>query len=67
MELNHKTFGAGDPVIILHGLFGTLDNWQTVAKKLAGFNLQMSRNCLLIYKRALLVKNDCCVIFLALC
>ena len=35
MELNHKTFGEGDPVIILHGLFGTLDNWQTVAKKLA--------------------------------
>lgn len=35
MELNHKTFGAGDPIIILHGLFGTLDNWQTVAKKLA--------------------------------
>lgn len=35
MELNHKTFGAGDPVIILHGLFGTLDNWQTVAKKLS--------------------------------
>jgi esterase len=35
MELNHKTFGTGEPVIILHGLFGTLDNWQTVAKKLA--------------------------------
>ena len=35
MELNHKVFGAGDPVIILHGLFGMLDNWQTIAKKLA--------------------------------
>lgn len=35
MELNYKTFGQGDPVIILHGLFGTLDNWQTIAKKLA--------------------------------
>ena len=35
MELNHKVFGTGDPVIILHGLFGMLDNWQTIAKKLA--------------------------------
>ncbi len=35
MELNHKVFGEGDPVIILHGLFGMLDNWQTIAKKLA--------------------------------
>lgn len=33
--LNYKVFGKGDPVIILHGLFGTLDNWQTIAKKLA--------------------------------
>lgn len=35
MELNYKTFGQGDPVIILHGLFGTLDNWQTIARKLS--------------------------------
>lgn len=35
MQLNYKEFGQGDPIIILHGLFGTLDNWQTVAKKLA--------------------------------
>ena len=35
MELNYKEFGAGEPVIILHGLFGTLDNWQTIAKQLA--------------------------------
>ena len=35
MQLNYKTFGKGDPVIILHGLFGTLDNWQTIGKKLA--------------------------------
>ncbi len=34
MELNYKEFGQGDPVIILHGLFGTLDNWQTIAKQL---------------------------------
>ena len=35
MGLNFKSFGQGDPIIILHGLFGTLDNWQTIAKKLA--------------------------------
>jgi len=35
MELNFKTFGEGEPVIILHGLFGMLDNWQTFGKKLA--------------------------------
>lgn len=35
MDLNYKVFGSGEPIIILHGLFGTLDNWQTIAKKLA--------------------------------
>jgi len=35
MQLNHKIFGQGDPLIILHGLFGMLDNWQTLAKKFA--------------------------------
>jgi pimeloyl-ACP methyl ester carboxylesterase len=35
VELNYKEFGQGEPVIILHGLFGTLDNWQTIAKSLS--------------------------------
>lgn len=35
MQLNYKSFGQGEPIIILHGLFGTLDNWQTIAKQLA--------------------------------
>ncbi len=35
MDLNHKILGEGEPIIILHGLFGMLDNWQTVAKELA--------------------------------
>jgi pimeloyl-ACP methyl ester carboxylesterase len=35
MELNYKSFGQGPPLIILHGLFGTLDNWQTLAKRWA--------------------------------
>lgn len=35
LELNYKEFGHGPPLVILHGLFGMLDNWQTIAKKLA--------------------------------
>ncbi len=35
LKLNYKEFGAGPPLIILHGLFGSLDNWQTIAKRLA--------------------------------
>lgn len=35
MQLNFKSFGQGPPLVILHGLFGTLDNWQTLGKKWA--------------------------------
>lgn len=35
MQLNYKQFGQGEPLIILHGLFGMLDNWQTLARKFA--------------------------------
>lgn len=35
VKLNYKTFGEGEPVVFLHGLFGMLDNWQTIAKKVA--------------------------------
>lgn len=35
MQLNYKVFGEGTPLIILHGLFGTLDNWQSIAKTLS--------------------------------
>ncbi len=34
-ELNFKKFGEGEPVIILHGLFGMLDNWQTFGRMLS--------------------------------
>ena len=33
MELNYKSFGEGPALIILHGLFGSLDNWQSLAKR----------------------------------
>ncbi len=36
MELNYKSFGSGPALIILHGLFGSLDNWQTLGKEFAG-------------------------------
>ena len=35
MKLNYKVFGQGKPLIILHGLFGSLDNWQTMARKMS--------------------------------
>ncbi len=33
MKLNYKKEGSGQPLIIVHGLFGALDNWQTLGKK----------------------------------
>ncbi len=33
--LNFKTFGQGQPIVILHGLFGMLDNWKSFAKRLS--------------------------------
>jgi pimeloyl-ACP methyl ester carboxylesterase len=35
MTLHFKQFGQGFPLLILHGLFGSSDNWQTLAKTLA--------------------------------
>jgi pimeloyl-ACP methyl ester carboxylesterase len=35
MELNYRSYGNGFPLIILHGLFGMLDNWHTVSSMLS--------------------------------
>jgi len=35
MKLHYRTLGEGSPLIILHGIFGTSDNWQTFGKQLA--------------------------------
>jgi pimeloyl-ACP methyl ester carboxylesterase len=35
MKLFYRELGNGDPLLILHGLFGSSDNWQTLAKKFA--------------------------------
>ncbi len=34
IKLNYKKIGHGPPLLILHGLFGSLDNWQTIANSL---------------------------------
>ncbi|OQX79366.1 MAG: hypothetical protein B6D61_03650 [Bacteroidetes bacterium 4484_249] len=35
MKLFYRQYGEGQPVIILHGLFGISDNWVTIGKRLA--------------------------------
>ncbi len=35
MRLNAVEAGAGDPVVLLHGLFGSAQNWGTIQKRLA--------------------------------
>ena len=39
MKLNFKKIGEGKPLLILHGLFGSSDNWGTLGKKFAENNL----------------------------
>jgi esterase len=35
MELSFQKLGAGHPLIILHGLYGSGDNWLTIGRKLS--------------------------------
>lgn len=35
MNLNYKKLGEGKPIVILHGLFGMLDNWITCGRALS--------------------------------
>lgn len=37
MKLHYRELGSGQPFLILHGLFGYSDNWQSHAKKLAEY------------------------------
>lgn len=32
MKLHFRSFGSGEPLIIMHGVFGSADNWQTLGK-----------------------------------
>jgi pimeloyl-ACP methyl ester carboxylesterase len=36
MDLFYRKLGSGPPVIILHGLYGSSDNWITIGRELAG-------------------------------
>ncbi len=35
MKLNFRKYGEGPPLIILHGLYGSSDNWISIARELA--------------------------------
>jgi pimeloyl-ACP methyl ester carboxylesterase len=35
MKLFYRQYGEGQPVIIMHGIFGISDNWVTIGRKLA--------------------------------
>jgi esterase len=37
VELSFRELGTGKPLVILHGLFGFSDNWQTHAKKFSDY------------------------------
>ena len=41
MKLFYRKIGEGQPLIILHGLFGQSDNWNTLAKQFAEQNFQV--------------------------
>ena len=38
MNLNFTKLGNGDPILIVHGLFGSSDNWRTLGKKFSESN-----------------------------
>jgi len=35
MELHFEASGDGEPLIVLHGLFGSLDNWRSISARLS--------------------------------
>ncbi len=37
MKLFYRQFGSGEPVIILHGIFGSSDNWTTIGRRLGKY------------------------------
>jgi len=36
MKLFYRKYGSGPPIIILHGLYGSSDNWVSIAKSISG-------------------------------
>lgn len=41
MKLAYREFGSGQPLIILHGLFGQSDNWNTLSKNFSEQGFQV--------------------------
>ncbi|HNQ11935.1 MAG TPA: alpha/beta fold hydrolase [Bacteroidia bacterium] len=41
VSLNYKIYGVGKPLLILHGLFGSLDNWNSIASKISDWGFQV--------------------------
>src|ERR1043166_3835363 len=41
MKLAYREYGQGKPMIILHGLFGQSDNWNTLAKQFSEKNYRV--------------------------
>ena len=39
MKLHFKKLGEGSPLIIIHGLFGSADNWGTLERNLQKITL----------------------------
>lgn len=37
MQLNYREYGNGEPLLILHGLLGSSDNWHSTCQRLAEF------------------------------
>jgi len=37
MKLHYQSVGTGQPLVIMHGLFGSSDNWRAIAKQLAPY------------------------------
>jgi len=35
--MNYKVYGSGQPLLILHGFLGSLDNWHTIANELGKY------------------------------
>jgi esterase len=35
MQLHHQTLGQGQPLVLVHGLFGSADNWGSIARQFA--------------------------------
>ncbi len=41
MKLAYRKIGSGKPLLILHGLFGQSDNWNSLAKQIANQNFEV--------------------------